>query len=113
MDNVFLGAVVPVGGTREGDKGRVPLVPGDSCVDPHSGFRVRVASGFVSGNESRFSSGGYQTLLDNKTLAVEARLLNTLRQYHGSVAGRPLRFVSKFLMFSLKERRYIYLVALF
>ena len=83
----ILGDVVPIGGTREGDRGRVPLVPGDSYVEPMSGFNVRVGGAYVADASVMPSSGGYQTLLDNNSLAIEARVLDALRHYHESVSG--------------------------
>ena len=52
-----------------------------------SGFGVRVGSVYIGENEVMPSSGGYQTLLDNNTLAIEARVLDSLRHYNESVAG--------------------------
>ena len=65
-------------------------MPGDSYLEPMSGFNVRVGSAYVSEASVMPTSGGYQTLLDNNSLAIEARVLDALRHYHESVSGKTL-----------------------
>ncbi len=64
------------------------MVPGESYVEPLSGNAVRLAGGYVSEEGDVLPScGGYQTMLDNNVLAIEARVLDALRHYKESVTG--------------------------
>ena len=75
------GDVVPVGGTREGERGPVALVPGDLFKEVMSGKPVHVGSGYFVGGEVLPSAGGFQGYLDSVAMACEARMLDTVRQY--------------------------------
>ncbi|CAH1789583.1 unnamed protein product [Owenia fusiformis] len=79
------GDVVPVGGTRSGSHSDIPIVPGDTFVEPLSGKVVRVNTGFLNNNEVVPSAGGYMALLEANVLACEARVTDALREYKDAI----------------------------
>ncbi len=87
IDLCIVGDVVPVGGTRESETGRLALVPGDAFIEPMSSRMVQVNGGYLADAEVVPSSGGFQTLLDSSMLACEARVLDVIRGYKDNLAG--------------------------
>jgi len=81
------GDVVPIGGSREAEHGQmVPLIPGDKFCEPLSSLEVRLTSGYLNDGVVYPACGGYQTLLDSSLLAVEARVMDIVRQYRDMMA---------------------------
>ncbi|XP_062603182.1 uncharacterized protein LOC134264959 [Saccostrea cucullata] len=74
------GDIVPVGGTKPGSRHNLPIIPGDTFVEPLSGKLVRVQSGYLLDANVLPSGGGFQALLDSSVLACEARVIDTLRE---------------------------------
>lgn len=72
---------MPVGGTKFGERTRIPIMSGDSFVDQLSSRLVRVRGGVRMSSGVVPSAGGYQSLLDSSSLACEARLLDAVKQY--------------------------------
>ena len=83
--------MVPVGGTREGSEAIVPLLPGETFIEPMSNKPVRVGGAYLRDTEVLPSSGSYQSLLDMNTLACEARALDALRHYKEALSGEMNR----------------------
>ena len=84
---VSAGDVVPVGGTRDGVNGPMPIIPGDSYLEPLSNQVVQVGGAYLSESVVLPSSGGYQQLLDASVLACEARVMDAVRQYMEGATG--------------------------
>lgn len=82
------GDIVPVGGTKPGSRHNLPIIPGDTFVEPLSGRLVRVQSGYLVDANVLPSGGGFQALLDSSVLACEARVIDTLRELKDALAGR-------------------------
>ncbi|XP_013391352.1 uncharacterized protein LOC106159584 [Lingula anatina] len=83
------GDIIPVGGTRPGSQGGdIPIIPGDSFVEPLSGKMCRVNGGTLKENMVAVAcAGGYQALLDANVLACEVRALDSVRELKDIVTG--------------------------
>lgn len=79
------GDIVPIGGTKPGSRHNLPIIPGDTFVEPLSGRLVRVQSGYLIEANVLPSGGGFQALLDSSVLACEARVIDTLRELKDAV----------------------------
>lgn len=97
----YSGDVVPVGGTKPGSQHNLPIIPGDTFVEPLSGKLVRVQSGYLLDANVLPSGGGFQALLDSSVLACEARVIDTLRELKDALAGKIITYHKK-LIFDTK-----------
>lgn len=90
----FSGDIVPIGGTKPGSRHNLPIIPGDTFVEPLSGRLVRVQSGYLIEANVLPSGGGFQALLDSSVLACEARVIDTLRELKDAVGGKIIAALS-------------------
>lgn len=91
---LFSGDIVPIGGTKPGSRHNLPIIPGDTFVEPLSGRLVRVQSGYLIEANVLPSGGGFQALLDSSVLACEARVIDTLRELKDAVDGKIIAALS-------------------
>ena len=82
---------------------QVPIVLGDSFVEPLSGKVLRVSSCRTLSHPGQEKSlvpcaGGYQTYLDSSLLVSEQNVLEAMKELRDAVTGQFWRF-SIFLVF--------------
>lgn len=97
----FSGDIVPIGGTKPGSRHNLPIIPGDTFVEPLSGRLVRVQSGYLIEANVLPSGGGFQALLDSSVLACEARVIDTLRELKDAVGGKIIAALSQIMEYYL------------
>lgn len=92
---------MPIGGTKPGSRHNLPIIPGDTFVEPLSGRLVRVQSGYLIEANVLPSGGGFQALLDSSVLACEARVIDTLRELKDAVGGKTIAALSEIMEYYL------------
>jgi len=86
---------------------QVPIVPGDTFIDPLSGKALPVSSarilsepGLASEKKVMPCAGGYQAFLDAAVLACEVRALDALRELYDAASGELLLSCFPIIIFS-------------
>ena len=81
---------------------QVPIVLGDSCVEPLSGKEVRVSSCRIlvdprSEDKILPCAGGYQSFLDASVLSSEEKILEAMKELRDAISGEMLIAFSSLL----------------
>ena len=86
---------------------RIPILPGDSFVDPMTSLESRVTSFQLARNDGDDGvddvtvmpcNGGFENFLDCKKLAEEENTVEALQMLYDVITGRFERLVSFFLI---------------